>query len=80
MPADRLTPNTGESREARGPVGDRSVMEIRRSDESGTWSVVVTQPSGEACILATGADWPPVGGKAPGDPTRGRRNACLSKA
>lgn len=59
----------GESREAMGLVADHSVMEIWRSEGTGSWSVVVTNPDGKSCIIATGDAWTPMLEDAEGEPT-----------
>ena len=48
-------------RHAEGPVSmglmaDGSVLEILRS-EDGSWSILVTNPTGETCITAMGQNW-----------------------
>lgn len=49
-----------ESVLAEGIVSDRGFMEVYVSQESGTWSVVVTTPQGKSCIIAAGQDFQPV--------------------
>ena len=39
-----------------GVVNAKAVMEIFMSPQ-GTWTVVVTDTKGLACIIATGQDW-----------------------
>jgi hypothetical protein len=45
-----------EARRVMGVVNARAVMEIFMSAE-GTWTVLVTDTSGTACVIATGQDW-----------------------
>lgn len=68
----RLEGTYGESRRGVGLAGDNGgVIEVFASDETGTWTITVTLPSGMACLLASGQNW--VAGataaKARGEPT-----------
>ena len=45
-----------EARRVMGVVNARAVMEIFMSPQ-GTWTVLVTDTAGTACIIATGQDW-----------------------
>jgi hypothetical protein len=51
-----LASNYKESRRAMGIVSAHSVMEIFMSPE-GTWTMLVTNTTGESCIAAAGEDW-----------------------
>lgn len=33
------------------------LVELWRSPETGTWTIVLTGPTGKACVLATGQAW-----------------------
>jgi len=56
-----------ESPRAIGLVSHEAVLEIFVS-ETGTWTVVVTDPAGVSCVLAAGQSWEeiPVASNAPG--------------
>jgi hypothetical protein len=54
--AKSLTTKFKEARRIMGVVNARAVMEIFMSPQ-GTWTVVVTDTNGLACIIATGQDW-----------------------
>jgi hypothetical protein len=56
-----------ESPRAIGLVSKEAVLEVFVS-ESGTWTVVVTDPRGMSCVLAAGQSWEdiPVASNAPG--------------
>jgi hypothetical protein len=54
-----------EARRVMGVVNARAVMEIFMSAE-GTWTVLVTDTSGKACVIATGQDWQEVPVEAAG--------------
>ena len=54
--ANSLTTKFKEARRIMGVVNAKAVMEIFMSPQ-GTWTVVVTDTKGVACIIATGQDW-----------------------
>lgn len=56
-----------ESPRAIGLVSKEAVLEVFVS-ETGTWTVVVTNPEGVSCVLAAGQSWEeiPVASNAPG--------------
>ena len=54
--AKSLTTKFKEARRAMGVVNARAVMEIYMSPQ-GTWTVLVTDTTGTACVIATGQDW-----------------------
>ena len=54
--AKSLTTKFKEARRVMGVVNAKAVMEIFMSPQ-GTWTVVVTDTKGTACIIATGQDW-----------------------
>lgn len=40
-----------------GMVSDRGVMEVYVSNDTSTWSIVVTTPQGKTCIIAAGQNY-----------------------
>ena len=50
----RLADKYGETRQSIGLGSNNAVVEIFASDESGTWSIAVTMPSGMTCLVASG--------------------------
>lgn len=64
---DTLDSQYKESPRAIGLVSQEAVLEIFVS-ETGTWTVVVTDPAGVSCVLAAGQSWEeiPVASNAPG--------------
>ncbi|MFW6076452.1 MAG: hypothetical protein ACOC71_01760 [Hyphomicrobiales bacterium] len=64
---DTLDSQYKESPRAIGLVSKEAVLEVFVSD-SGTWTVVVTDPEGVSCVLAAGQSWEeiPIGSNAPG--------------
>jgi hypothetical protein len=53
---DTLDSQYKESPRAIGLVSKEAVLEVFVS-ESGTWTVVVTDPQGMSCVLAAGQSW-----------------------
>ena len=54
--AQLLTTKHQEARRIMGIVSAHAVMEIFMSPK-GTWTVLVTDTNGTACIIASGEDW-----------------------
>ena len=50
----RLADVYGERRQAMGLGGNNAVVEVYASDESGSWTITVTQPGGPTCLVAAG--------------------------
>lgn len=50
-----LADRYGETRRAVGLAGDAAVMELFASEATGTWSITVTLPDGEMCLMASGS-------------------------
>jgi hypothetical protein len=53
---DALGEKFKETRRVMGVVNSKTVMEIFMSPQ-GTWSIVITDTSGNSCITAFGEDW-----------------------
>lgn len=51
---DHLTGKFGESRQAIGLAEQGRVIEVFASEETGTWTIVVTLPNGVTCLVAAG--------------------------
>ena len=51
---ERLNTRYGESRQSIGIGSNNSVVEVFASTETGTWTIVVTMPTGVACLVAAG--------------------------
>lgn len=60
---ERLQEVYGETFQALGLQRNQMVMEIFANADTGTWTVLVADPWGGACIVAAGQAW------SPGDPT-----------
>lgn len=50
----RLESKYGESRQSIGLVPDNGVVEVYASKETGTWTILLTQPNGMTCLIASG--------------------------
>ncbi len=54
----RLENNYGEARTGAGlSDGNSSMIEIFASEETGTWTILVTRPDGQSCLVAAGDNW-----------------------
>lgn len=49
-----LADKYGEARRAIGLAGQNQVVEVYASDETGTWTILVTSPAGISCLVASG--------------------------
>ena len=50
----RLADGYGETRRAIGLGSDNAMVEIFASDDSGSWTITVTDPQGTTCLVASG--------------------------
>ena len=57
MVVERLQSRFGEVRQSIGLGQNNSVVEMFASTSTGTWTIVVTAPSGIACLVASGESW-----------------------
>jgi hypothetical protein len=53
----RLAEKYGETLQSMGLHQSNAVMEIYASEETGTWTILVTRPDGQACLVAAGRMW-----------------------
>ena len=51
---DRLATTYGETRRSIGLSGEEGVVEVFASDDTGTWTITLTLPSGQTCLVASG--------------------------
>ncbi|MCR9149855.1 MAG: hypothetical protein NXH83_06750 [Rhodobacteraceae bacterium] len=54
---DRLASTYGESRRGFGLAGNQTLMEVFASDETGSWTIIVTRPDGTTCMIASGQNF-----------------------
>lgn len=50
----RLNEGFGETRQSIGLGANNAVIEVFASNETGTWTITVTMPSGMTCLVASG--------------------------
>jgi hypothetical protein len=51
---ERLADGYGETRQSIGLGTQGAVVEVFASDETGTWTITVTMPTGMTCLIASG--------------------------
>ena len=68
---DEAATRHAEDPKAIGIAADGSVFELLAS-EAGTWTIIVTRPTGQSCVVATGKAWETLGQPVPGRPVPGR--------
>jgi hypothetical protein len=56
----RLAQQFAEHRVAMGLASNGNVIEIFNNGASATWTIVMTLPNGQACLMAAGENWEPV--------------------
>ena len=66
----RLRDNYGETRRGYGLQRGTSVVEVFASEETGSWTILLTSPDGVACLMAAGEHWAPVAEPAGSNDTR----------
>jgi hypothetical protein len=60
-----LAERYGETRRSVGVAGETAVMELFAADETGTWTITMTLPDGQMCLMASGAGYETVTEKLP---------------
>ncbi len=67
----RLERGFGEQQKGAGLVSAAQLVEVWRSDETGTWTILMTDAEGMTCIVAAGEAWRDVDQShvVAGDPT-----------
>lgn len=51
---ERLASGYGETRHSMGLGANNAVVEVFASQDTGTWTITVTMPSGITCLVASG--------------------------
>ncbi len=46
-----------ETHRASGLESETGLMEIWASDAGGSWTILLTRPDGQTCVMATGSHW-----------------------
>ncbi len=57
---DRLSHTYSEAPAAMGLAASGGVVEVLTSKEGGTWTIIVTTPNGNSCLVLSGEHWEPV--------------------
>jgi hypothetical protein len=52
-----LADRYGETRRAIGLVGEAAMMELFAAEDTGTWTITMTLPDGQMCLVASGAGY-----------------------
>ena len=55
--AERLESRFSESRTGAGLQNSQQLLEVWSSEDTGTWTVVITRADGVSCIVAAGTNW-----------------------
>ena len=67
---ERLADRYGETRHTIGLAANNAIMETFANLETGTWTIIVTLPSGITCLVASGQAFSLLDEELPtGDPT-----------
>ena len=54
---ERLQEAYGEQRTAAGLAANNGIVEVFTSAETGSWTIIVTLPTGQSCLVAAGENW-----------------------
>ena len=64
----QLSEKYGETRRSMGLAEGRGVVELYASEETGSWTILITSPQGTACMMAAGQAFQVEPVKAAGNP------------
>ena len=53
----RLERGFGEVQKGAGLVSAAHLLEVWRSDKTGTWTILMTDADGRSCVIAVGEAW-----------------------
>ncbi|MGL4238020.1 hypothetical protein [Tabrizicola sp.] len=65
-----LAERYGETRRSVGIAGENAVMELYAADETGTWTIAITLPDGQMCLMASGSGYEAVTEQLPAKGTK----------
>ncbi len=54
---EQLSSKFGEIKIGSGLQGQKAIYEVWTSEMTGSWTILLTQPNGVTCIMATGEIW-----------------------
>lgn len=63
---ERLAERFGETLQSMGVRGRDGLVEIYASEATGTWTILVTDPEGVSCLMASGDTWESLAKRKPG--------------
>lgn len=66
--AENLLKHYGEVPRVQGIINARAMMQVYASEAKGTWSAVITEISGRACIVSAGSAFSTIDAAPPGEP------------
>lgn len=68
---DRLKRTFGEAQTGMGLISEARILEVWSSEETGTWTILMTDADGQTCMVAAGEAWKtvPVETVMKGEPT-----------
>lgn len=64
----QISQGYGETRLGIGLAANQTAVEVFASDQTGTWTILVTLANGTSCLLASGDNYEPLN-EHPGRPT-----------
>ncbi len=54
---ERLSVKYGETRQSMGLNHNNGMVEVFASADTGTWTILITMPTGMSCLMAAGENW-----------------------
>lgn len=60
-----LSETYGETRRSVGIAGEAAIMELFAAETSGTWTITITLPDGQMCLMASGSNFESVSEELP---------------
>ena len=54
---ERLKRSFGEAQTGLGLISAAQVLEVWSSEETGTWTILMTDTDGQSCLVAAGESW-----------------------
>lgn len=54
---ERLASKFGEAFAGGGLRNSQAIIEVWASEETGTWTILMTLPDGQSCVMAAGTNW-----------------------
>ncbi len=53
----QLSEKYGETRRSLGLIGSNAVVEVYANADTGTWTIIQTNPQGLSCMMSAGEGW-----------------------